>query len=214
MTHPNTFFVTGVHTGVGKTLVAASLALAGNGVYWKPVQTGHNKDSDEAKVKNWLAGSDSRVHPTLYSYSLPASPNIASSQENSEILINNIILPDVSPKMLVIEGVGGFLVPLNSSTLLGDWVVSLKIPIVVVIGGYLGCINHTLLTIEAIQKRTSVPLALVFCGDIHPDVSQTITHFTHLPVIGRIPYLEEPNPAEIVKNQWIKNPNLWFCGCT
>lgn len=204
----NTVFITGIHTGAGKTLVAASLTLLTNGTYWKPIQTGHEQDRDDSLVKQWLEDTQCRIHPTEYCFSLPASPNIAAAAESAEILPEKINVPNNQYQTLIIEGAGGFLVPLNQTTLYGDWIASLKIPVIIVINSYLGCINHTLLTIEVVKNRISTPIKLIFCGDFQPEVIQTISHFAKLPVIGQIPFLENPTPQTVVKNNWLQIPTF------
>src|SRR5687768_2225392 len=106
------FFVTGIGTGIGKTLVSAILAKAMNADYWKPVQAGfeHGTDSD------WIGNRfpDTVIHPEVYKLKLAASPHIAAREEDIAISISKIVknMP-AKNRNLIIEGPGGLMVPLN-----------------------------------------------------------------------------------------------------
>ena len=169
-------FVTGTDTGVGKTIVTGFLAkyLREKGykvVTQKWVQTGSRVCADinlhlrimglaKAQVKDYL----SNICP--YIFKLPASPHLAAKVENKKININRI---KKSFKLLaskfdfvIVEGVGGALVPLNKKRLVIDMAGELGLPVLVVAQNKLGVINHTLLTIEALKQRKMKILGILF----------------------------------------------------
>ncbi len=162
------FFVTGTDTGVGKTLAACALlhAFAGQGqrvVGMKPVaagcmQTPQGLRNDD--VEALFAASNIKAPRTLvnpYALMPPIAPHIAAQEAGSEINLASIQeafnqLGDLAD-VVVVEGVGGFRVPLNSLEDSADLVQRLGLPVILVVGMRLGCLNHALLTLEAIQSR-------------------------------------------------------------
>src|SRR6478735_3551491 len=106
------YFVTGIGTGVGKTLVCAVLAEALKADYFKPVQCGSLDETDEELVANNLFNSRSKIHPTQHLFRLAASPHAAAKAEGKELMASSVQLP-VTNNTLLVEGAGGVLVPLN-----------------------------------------------------------------------------------------------------
>lgn len=171
-------FVTGTDTGVGKTAVTGCLAryLLGKGynvITQKWIQTGScgNFSSDikahldiMGKEKKYLRKYLGQVNPYIFKF--PASAHLASQMENKKIKRDKIIesFKFLLPKFdfVIIEGMGGALVPFDQSHLLIDIVKNLNLPVVLVVGNRLGAINHALLTIEALAKRKIRILGLVF----------------------------------------------------
>ncbi len=162
------FFVCGTDTGVGKTIVTGLLArtFLDEGysvVTQKWVQTGSKGFSQDiathlklmGKKKRYVNGLLDLVCPYVFKY--PASPHLAARLERKKVEVRKI--KDAYGKLcsmfdvVIVEGVGGALVPLNEKTLLLDVVKELKMPVILVVGNKLGAINHTLLTAEAIKKR-------------------------------------------------------------
>src|ERR1700722_7718604 len=111
-------FVTGIGTGVGKTLVSAIVAEALGAYYWKPVQAGFDEGTDAEWVGARIGAG--RVLPELYKLRMPASPHIAAREEGVVISMDAIAagLPGVRP--LVVEGAGGLFVPLNDRDFMVD----------------------------------------------------------------------------------------------
>jgi dethiobiotin synthetase len=173
------FFVTGIGTDVGKTLVSAILVEALGADYWKPVQAGSLGNTDADTVRSLISNQKTVFHPEAYRLQMPASPHAAAAAEGLTIDPANITVPETE-NHLVIEGAGGVMVPLNPSFLVIDLLASWQIPTVMVSRNYLGSINHTLLTVEALQKR-NVPIAgIVFNGDPNPATEEVILHYTQL----------------------------------
>lgn len=184
MKQPRGVFITGIGTGIGKTIVSAIIARAIDGDYWKPVQCG-SLDSSDSQCVARLLGDAHRIHPEAYRLSGFMSPHAAAVRENVRVEISKIVLPQ-SQAPIVVEGAGGLLVPLNERDLILDLIVRLSLPVVVVSRHYLGSINHTLLTLEMLRHRNIAPLGLVFNGQENPDTESAILGRFDLPVVGHI----------------------------
>ncbi|MGZ5304921.1 MAG: dethiobiotin synthase, partial [Bacteroidia bacterium] len=173
-------FVTGIGTGIGKTIVSAILTEALKADYWKPIQTGNIGDSDSETVGNLISNTDSVIHKEAYSLKKPASPHAAATDENITIVEENIILPESQNKILIIEGAGGLMVPLNDSFLMIDLIQKLKAEVVLVSANYLGSINHTLLSAEALKQRNIPVKGIVFNGEVYHEGEDFILNYTAL----------------------------------
>jgi len=113
------FFITGTDTGVGKTFFASILMKKFNFDYWKPIQTGKFTENDTLYIKENIEIEKNRFHKPIYSFKKPLSPHLASSYEKISINMKKIKKP-CSDRPLIIEGVGGILVPLNKKNMLID----------------------------------------------------------------------------------------------
>jgi dethiobiotin synthetase len=172
-------FVTGIGTDVGKTLASAILVEAMEADYWKPVQAGNLDQSDSDTVRNLISNSKTVVQPETYRLHLPASPHAAAADERVVIDPSRFVFPETQNN-LVIEGGGGVMVPLNQTYLFIDLLESWHIATVIVSRNYLGSINHTLLTVEALQKRNIPILGIIFNGDPKPTSEELILRNTRL----------------------------------
>lgn len=170
-------FVTGIGTGIGKTIVSAILTEALQADYWKPVQSGDLDRSDSELVKSLTSGNII-IHQERYQLELAASPHQSAKKENIEIKLTDFSLP-VTSNHLIVEGAGGLFVPLNEKDFMLDVIQHLNLPVVVVSTNYLGCINHTLLSIEALKNRGILIDLFVFNGEFDEDTHQII--LKHLP---------------------------------
>ncbi len=174
--------ICGIGTGVGKTLISAIVASALDGTYWKPVQTGKKKDRDQ--IQKWAP------HLTCikerYCFQTPASPRYASLVENVTMSGSDFSLPNADP--LIIELVGGALVPINEHELLIDPFIKQECLFAVVSRNYLGSINHTLLTIEALQARGANLLGLFFTGTDRHGSQEILLKKSQLPLLGAVRY--------------------------
>ena len=178
-------FVTGIGTGVGKTIVSAILCEAFKADYWKPIQAGNLKDSDLMRVKKLVSNRQTVFHPEVYRLKLAASPHHAAAIENEKIELEKISLPKTS-NHLIIEGAGGVLVPLNQNELMIDMIDRMNLPVIIVSHHYLGSINHTLLSAEALRSRGLHILGIVFNGDENKATEQVILRMSKLKMLGRI----------------------------
>lgn len=185
-------FVTGIGTDVGKTVAAAIITEALEADYWKPIQAGDLDNSDTHKVKSRVSNAKTQFHPNAYALHTPASPHLAAALDGIQIDLVQIREPQTK-NHLVIEGAGGVLVPLNAT----DCVIDLIRPdykVIVVSRHYLGSINHTLLTIEALQSRKINIAGIIFSGDEHEPTESIIVQKTAVPFLGRIndePYFDQ-----------------------
>lgn len=178
------YFVTGIDTDSGKTLVSAILCEALEADYWKPVQAGLPKDSDT--VKALISNTGTRIHPEAYLLQTPASPHAAAKIDGVDIRLDNFRLPETL-NTLIIEGAGGCLVPLNDHDFVIDIARRLHSHIILVADLYLGSINHTLLTCEALTSRKLTVKGIIFNGDSNAESERIILHHTGLPRLLNIP---------------------------
>lgn len=195
------FFVTGTDTSVGKTLVSSALLLAMQGHYWKPIQSGIEKEaSDRERVQHFTELSDTHFFPSTYALRASLSPDQAAQLENTEIDLAKCILPDIAP--LIVEGAGGVLVPVNSNTLLIDLMKAYDLPVIIVSRGTLGTINHTLLTIEVLRQRGLSIQGVVFSGELNKKSQQSIEQWGHVKTLFHIPFF--PALTKNVFQYWVR----------
>jgi dethiobiotin synthetase len=184
-------FITGISTDVGKTIASAILVEALQADYWKPVQAGDLDNSDTRKVKSLVTNSKSQFHSNAYALNTPASPHVSAQLDGIEIDLTTITEPNTQ-NHLVIEGAGGVFVPLNDT----DCVIDLIQPdykVIVVSRHYLGSINHTLLTIEALKYKKLTVAGIIFSGAENKATESIILSKTNIKCIGRIeqePYFD------------------------
>ncbi|WP_297334135.1 dethiobiotin synthase [Flavobacterium sp.] len=190
-------FITGIGTDVGKTVAAAIVTEALEADYWKPVQAGDLDNSDTHKIKKYISNSKTVYHPNSYALNTPASPHLAAVLDGVTITLNAVKEPKTKNN-LVIEGAGGLLVPLNDTDTIAD-LIKPDYKVIIVTRHYLGSINHTLLTFEALQNRGIHPAGIIFNGNENKPTEDIILKKTNAPVIGRIadePYFDKNVIAE------------------
>ena len=175
--------VAGIDTEVGKTVVSAIITSLFKGDYWKPIQSGE-VDADSQVIAKLLP-SGHIIHPPAYSFKAPLSPHHAARLENQTIDPDKII-PPVTNRPLIAEMAGGIFVPLSDTLLSIDLFKAWEAQWILVSKHYLGSINHTLLTIEALKIRQVQILGLVFNGEPNPDTENAILKFSNIPLLGRL----------------------------
>lgn len=190
------YFVTAIDTDSGKTIASAIICEALQADYWKPVQAGYPRDLDT--VKELVSNDKTTFHKETYLFRTAASPHASSKKEGITIDLEKFKLPDTSNN-IVIEGAGGCLVPLNDHDFVIDLISKLECEIVLVSDLYLGSINHTLLTVEAIQKRNLKLKGIIFNGDTNFESERLILQHASLRCLLRI-YKEDFITPEIVRN--------------
>lgn len=200
------FIVTGTDTGVGKTVLAAAYAGALGATYWKPIQCGLDGGGDSEQIRALTGLPAERVLPEAYRFSMAASPHRAAEAEGVEISIRNLGLPNVEGP-LVVEGAGGLMVPLTRQSLLIDIFAFWRLPVVLVARTALGTINHSLLSIEALNGRNIPILGVAFVGDEVPDTERTITEMGGVRRLGRLPHLD-PLTRATLKDAFAENFRL------
>jgi len=187
----NTYFVTGISTEVGKTIASAIITEALEADYWKPIQAGELNYSDTYKVEKLISNNKTIFHPNTYALNAPMSPHAAAAIDGIQIELKNI-KPPKTKNTLVIEGAGGLYVPLNDTETIFD-LIKPKYKVIVVSRHYLGSINHTLLTVNALKEK-GLNVSIIFSGEEHKTTEDIIKKMTQIPVIGRIneePYFDK-----------------------
>ena len=169
MTKMTGFFITGTDTEVGKTLVSGALILklreqGKQAIGFKPVVAGTyqstngellNEDLETLRIASGLAPG--QMNLSSYVLDMPVAPHLAAARKGIvlqlDIIMQSLLETQKHSDYLVIEGAGGLLIPLNDHENLGDLVQQISLPVILVVGMKLGCINHALLTQEAIKAR-------------------------------------------------------------
>ncbi|QWE16803.1 dethiobiotin synthase [Polynucleobacter sp. AP-Nino-20-G2] len=207
------YFVTGTDTEVGKTLVSGALLLklkeAGvNASGFKPVVAGtyidssgqkRNEDLETLRIASASALNQENLCPYILDEAI--APHLAAKKTGAHLDCAVILnaLEGISEQFdsVVVEGAGGFLVPLNAQEDLGDLAQAMDLPVILVVGMRLGCINHALLTCEAIQSR-QLPIAGWIANTLSEEMPaleenlETLKERIFAPFLGLIPTLPDP----------------------
>jgi len=211
------YFVTGTDTEVGKTVASCALLQAANRAGFrtagfKPVASGsemtadglRNTDALALQRNSGLTLNYDEVNP--YTFAEPTSPHIVSEDEGRPIEAHTLSagLEALSHKAdwVLVEGAGGWYTPLATDWTFAEWVQAERLPVILVVGVKLGCINHALLTAQAIAQA-GLPLVGWIANDVippgkrHAEYLATLTRLLPAPLLGEIPYLEHgPEAAE------------------
>lgn len=214
------FFVTGTDTGVGKTLISTALihALRRRGLRvtgMKPVASGcidngyglRNEDADRLLEATNVSADYDLICP--YRFMPPIAPHIAAQEEGIDINIDHIIqcyqkLQSCSDAV-VVEGVGGWQVPIKEDQFMSDLAVETGLPIVIVVGVRLGCISHALLTAASVLA-SGLPVAGWVFNQLDPDmqqldaVKQTLQGYMPGTMLADIPFQEDPDVEAIARS--------------
>jgi len=211
------FFVTGTDTHVGKTLIAAGLLWAAKDkglttAALKPVAAGCAnteqglRNSDALLLQSVITAPLSYEQINPYALQAPIAPHIAAGLEGRSLSVDRLsgfcrgVL--AQGDLVLLEGAGGWRVPLNSRETLADLAKNLRLPVIMVVGMRLGCINHALLTYEAIV-RDGLPLAAWVANCVDADMPaleeniQTLRAGIAAPCLGVIPFLAQPSPDRV-----------------
>lgn len=191
------YFITGIGTSVGKTFVATVLTEALQADYWKPVQTGNISDSDTLTLKELVSNQKTTFFKEAYSFTEPASPHLAAAKEGVTIDFTAIRLPECKNEFMVIEGAGGLLVPLNGTNFVIDLAKKFDAEVVLVCRNYLGCINHSLLSIDYLLKNNFKVKGLILNGNFEDQVRSAIVSYAQIPVLTELPEVAEINSKKI-----------------
>lgn len=195
-------FITGIGTEIGKTVVSAIVTEALEADYWKPVQAGFETGTDAQRVQQLITNTTTIIHPEIYCLQMPASPHIAARAEQIIIDIDiiqekaKLLLSEKPDRILVIEGAGGLLVPLNDQQSIADLILSLNARVILVSRNYLGSINHSRLT-AAYCKQAGIDVMGWIFNDQYLDYEDEIVTWSGFPSLGSVPYLSEVNPTFI-----------------
>lgn len=215
----NGFFVTGTDTGVGKTIVTGAIikvmhSLGKNTCVMKPVETGCTRigdilyPQDGMFLKEVAMMDESIKHITPYCFETPAAPFAASEIEGTNIDIGvirnefNLLMEKYGS--VIVEGIGGIMVPVRRDYFVIDLIRELDLPLIVVSRPSLGTINHTLLTVRCAMQE-GIKVSGIIINFSSPD-NDTIAEKTNksmlqllcpVPVIGTFPYLENIDYATL-----------------
>ncbi|WP_315058783.1 dethiobiotin synthase [Chryseobacterium indoltheticum] len=165
-------FVTGIGTEVGKTVCSAILTKYFKADYWKPIQSGDLHFSDSMKIKEWV-GENVVIYPERYRLQLAASPHQSAAEEEIFINSNDFKLPETQNN-LIVEGAGGLMVPISDEEFIIDLIEKLNLPVALVVRNYLGCINHTLLSLMALEQKNIKLEYLILNGSFPADTERII----------------------------------------
>ncbi|WP_276346321.1 dethiobiotin synthase [Daejeonella sp. JGW-45] len=188
-------FVSGIGTGIGKTVTSAVLVESLQADYWKPVQSGDLDLTDTDRVRALVSNGKSLFHAEAYRLTQPFSPHKSAALDNISISMDAIVLPQTDNR-LIIEGAGGLMVPLNETDLMVDLIQKLDAEVVLVSQNYLGSINHTLLSLELLKSRNISLRALVICGEENKDSENIIRIKSGIEIL-HIPFFEPLNKQVI-----------------
>jgi len=217
---PLGFFVTGTDTGVGKTLAACALlhAFSARGLRaagMKPVAAGaqrirgelRNEDVEQLGAASSIAAPRALLNP--YCFEPPIAPNIAAQAAGVTIELHTIVAAyrelAARADVVIVEGVGGFCVPLNAQEDAADLAQRLDLPVLLVVGMRLGCLNHALLTAQAIRAR-GLKLAGWVANHIDPamthadDNTAALEHRLAAPRIARVVFSQPPDARHIARS--------------
>ena len=208
----NGFFITGTDTEVGKTLVSGAIILKMreqgiNTLGFKPVAAGTyqdhdgkilNEDLETLRIASQLVPGQMVLCP--YIFDAPIAPHIAAEKLGStldlKIMMSAYEQIHIQAEAVVVEGAGGFFVPINARENLSDLAQKLQLPIIMVVGMKLGCINHALLTEEALtsrQLKVAGWIANTLSSEM-PSLKENIKYLQgklKAPLLGVIPSLPE-----------------------
>ncbi|MEL3925833.1 dethiobiotin synthase [Aeromonas enteropelogenes] len=212
------FFITGTDTDVGKTLVARTLLreLSAQGIRcagYKPVSAGcartpdglRNLDAVLLQEAASLALPYDLVNP--FAYEPPIAPHIAASEVRQPIDMQGISeglrkIEQAGAELTVVEGAGGWYLPLDRQHLMSDWVKQENMAVIMVVGAKLGCLNHALLTFAAI-RNDNLPVAGWVINRLHGAMSHyqenldTLRGLIPAPFLGEIPFVNNPLEANL-----------------
>jgi len=215
-----TYFVTGTDTDVGKTVCCNALIQAANlqrksTLAYKPIAAGCHETEHGLRNEDALILQNSCSVKVDYdlinpiSFKEPIAPHIAAEIEQTPIKIDLISqglrgLQNIQADILIVEGAGGWFLPVNDEVLFSEWVVSEQLPVILVVGMKLGCLNHALLTYQAI-----IDSGLVVAGWIANQVQATMPFYEQnlalldkkidAPMIAEIPYVNQSQMTSLAQ---------------
>lgn len=215
----NSYFITGTDTGCGKTEISRGLMqlLQNQGkqvLGMKPVASGaeltpeglRNEDALKLQAQGSLELPYSAINP--FAYEPPIAPHLAAAQAGEVIDLNLIVAHYTAlasqADSVIVEGVGGWRVPLNDTQAVSDLAAMLDLPVILVVGLKLGCINHALLSVESVLASGANLVGWV--GNqveremlVLDENVETLKGVVRVPCLGVVPYLDDPLALEVAK---------------
>jgi len=215
---PDIFFVTGTDTDVGKTVCCQALLQAANRqqlstLAYKPIAAGceqtqyglRNHDALLLQESSSLEVAYDLVNPISFAPAI--APHIAAQLENKPIELSYISqglerLKSLNSDLIIVEGAGGWRLPLNADETLSGWVATQKLPVILVVGMKLGCLNHAILTYESILNDGLEVVGWI-ANQVEKNMSfymqnlETLKHKINAPMIAEIPYLDKVTEQDL-----------------
>ena len=177
------YFITGIGTDIGKTIVSAILVEHFNAGYWKPIQAGSIEKTDTDIIKEMT--NCKNIYKEKFILSKAMSPHAAAKFDKINISLNEFKLPRIK-RNLIIEGAGGLMVPINNKNLILDLIKHFHCEVIIISKNYLGSINHTLLTVNVL-KNNNVPIkGIIFNGESNIETEKIIKTYTGIPILAKI----------------------------
>ncbi len=201
--------VVGTGTEIGKTITCAVLLSRYAEIlklaYWKPIATGSAEDRDTSVIKR-LCGPEVDILPESYLFEPPVSPHLAARLAGKRIDPEQVVQTlktyqqENDGRALVIEGIGGLLVPLTTEGyLLADLLEAMSLPCLLVASTTLGTINHTLLTLEALRSRDLQLVGVVLNGPRNRENRLAIEEFGSVHIVSEIEPLSTLSPESVLR---------------
>lgn len=215
---PKTYFITGTDTDVGKTICCKALLQAANKqqlttVAYKPIAAGceitknglRNADALILQQHSNITLSYHDVNPIAFLQ--PIAPHIAAQIQNADIDTSQISqglknLQNFNSDVIIVEGAGGWRLPLNQNETLADWVIAEKLPVILVVGMKLGCLNHAILTYESIL-HDGLQVVGWIANQVQSDMPfyqqniDLLTHKINAPLLAEIPFIKETHTKKL-----------------
>ena len=213
-----TYFITGTDTDVGKTVCTKALLQAASKQHkstlaYKPISAGceethlglRNEDALILQQNSTLKVGYDEVNPIAYKQ--PIAPHIAAIENEQPICLTLInqgldFLQQQQAQFLFVEGAGGWHLPINNQQLFSEWVIERQLPVIVIIGLKLGCLNHALLTVKTIEQ-SGLTIAGWVANHLQHDMPyveqniNTLKEFIDAPLLGTIPFLGNINEQDL-----------------
>ncbi len=191
-----TLVVAGIGTEVGKTVISAILVEALHADYWKPVQSGSETDSDKETVRSLISNKKTHFFDEGYLLKEPLSPHAAAAIDGIEVKASALKLPETD-NHLIVELAGGIMVPLNDTELNLDLLKQWNCPVVLVANYYLGSINHTLLSIDILERNNIEIHSIIFSGTTVKTSREAIEKFSDKRKYLTVPFLDSLTPLNV-----------------
>lgn len=190
-TQAKPFWLIGTDTDAGKTVAAAWLVHHLGCAYWKPVQCGvEDRGGDTERLQAWIHNPEATVYPPRYTFPGFCAPHRAAAEVQTVVRSDDFALPDHAKGLICMEAAGGIMVPWSDDALWLDWAKDWGYPVVLVCRGGLGTINHTLLTIQALQHANIPLLSIIMNGPDELDNKRAIERFSGLSIDVHLPHFD------------------------
>lgn len=204
------YFITGTGTGVGKTHVAATIARlatrTGRRVFaFKPIETGcvrigdHLVGSDQTLLVEAAGGWQTGTLAGVYQFEPPVAPSVAGGNIDLAEIQRVLMAGSIEADLVLVEGAGGWRVPITAAADMSTLAKQCEFPVIVVATAALGTINHSLLTVEAVERDGLTVAGLVLSRHPHEDLAQAVSNQREIQARwgGRVIVLNQPSDLDV-----------------